>query len=451
MDFDSLAAAGSMLGSAGVIVIDDSTCMVKVATRIIEFFHHESCGKCTPCREGLNWVVKVLRRVEAGQGAPGDLEQLEALGKGIFGNTFWGDGAAMGLRAALAHFETNSSPISRSGGARFTEGRIGAARNGLASRSMSHGWKSRRALRCCRPPSAGHRHPDLLLSEAAAAGLCRMCLVEIEGQRRLQPSCATAVTDGMVVRTNTPLIEETRSSMLDMLLANHPLDCPICDKGGECELQDMVMAYGPREAGSAIPCSSTPRTSAQPGHHHERQPLHPVPALRPDVRGGRRRGRPGHRRKRHGHRRHRLRGQPRELRPVRQLRRGLPGRRADELPLSLQGAALGSETDTVCPHCGTGCQLTGGRKGEFMRVRSKWEHGVNRETLCVRGRFGLDFVESRDRIKRPMIRRDGALVRCPGTKLGTTCAGACRPSRARLRAGSPRRACPTRCSISSRS
>ncbi|WP_018855557.1 NADH-quinone oxidoreductase subunit NuoF [Rhizobium sp. 42MFCr.1] len=106
MDFDSLAAAGSMLGSAGVIVIDDATCMVKVATRIVEFFHHESCGKCTPCREGLDWAVKVLRRVEAGQGEPGDLEQLDALCKGIFGNTFCalGDGAAMGLRAALKHF-----------------------------------------------------------------------------------------------------------------------------------------------------------------------------------------------------------------------------------------------------------------------------------------------------------------------------------------------------------
>ncbi|THK39468.1 NADH-quinone oxidoreductase subunit NuoF [Ensifer sp. MPMI2T] len=106
MDFDSLSAAGSMLGSAGVIVVDDSTCMVKVATRIIEFFHHESCGKCTPCREGLNWAVKVLRRIEAGEGAPGDLEQLDMLCKGIFGNTFCalGDGAAMGLRAALKHF-----------------------------------------------------------------------------------------------------------------------------------------------------------------------------------------------------------------------------------------------------------------------------------------------------------------------------------------------------------
>ncbi|ASP93772.1 NADH-quinone oxidoreductase subunit NuoF [Sinorhizobium meliloti] len=106
MDFDSLTAAGSMLGSAGVVVIDDSTCMVKLATRIIEFFHHESCGKCTPCREGLDWTVKVLRRIEAGEGETGDLEQLEMLCKGIFGNTFCalGDGAAMGLRAALKHF-----------------------------------------------------------------------------------------------------------------------------------------------------------------------------------------------------------------------------------------------------------------------------------------------------------------------------------------------------------
>ncbi|MBZ7927475.1 NADH-quinone oxidoreductase subunit NuoF (plasmid) [Ensifer adhaerens] len=106
MDFDSLAAVGSMLGSAGVIVVDDTTCMVKVATRIVEFFHHESCGKCTPCREGLNWAVKVLRRIDAGEGAPGDMEQLDMLCKGIFGNTFCalGDGAAMGLRASLLHF-----------------------------------------------------------------------------------------------------------------------------------------------------------------------------------------------------------------------------------------------------------------------------------------------------------------------------------------------------------
>ena len=107
MDFDSLAAVGSMLGSAGVIVIDDSTCMVKVTTRIIAFFHEESCGKCTPCREGLDWAVKVLRRIEAGEGAPGDIDLLRDLCGAIFGNSFCalGDGAAVGLRAALDHFE----------------------------------------------------------------------------------------------------------------------------------------------------------------------------------------------------------------------------------------------------------------------------------------------------------------------------------------------------------
>ena len=75
---------------------------------------------------------------------------------------------------------------------------------------------------------------------------CRMCLVEIEGQGKLHPSCAMTVTDGMVVHTNSPRVVDTRAFMLDMLLANHPLDCPILRKGGECELQDMVMAYGPR-------------------------------------------------------------------------------------------------------------------------------------------------------------------------------------------------------------
>ena len=77
---------------------------------------------------------------------------------------------------------------------------------------------------------------------------CRMCLVEIEGQGKLQPACATRVADGMMVRTDTTLVAQTRESMLEMLLANHPLDCPICDKAGECELQDQVVAYGAGES-----------------------------------------------------------------------------------------------------------------------------------------------------------------------------------------------------------
>ncbi|MES0883981.1 NADH-quinone oxidoreductase subunit NuoF [Roseibium sp. SCP14] len=106
MDFDSLAAAGSMLGSAGVIVLDDTACIVRVALRIMEFFNHESCGKCTPCREGNAWAAKVLRRLEAGRGQREDLDQLAFLCDGIFGNSFCalGDAAAWSLGAALKHF-----------------------------------------------------------------------------------------------------------------------------------------------------------------------------------------------------------------------------------------------------------------------------------------------------------------------------------------------------------
>ncbi|MBN4046657.1 NADH-quinone oxidoreductase subunit NuoF, partial [bacterium AH-315-P15] len=106
MDFDSLGKAGSMLGSAGVIVLDDTACVVRVAKRINDFFNHESCGKCTPCREGLDWAAKILRRIEGGDGKHEDLAQLENLCKGIFGYSFCalGDGAAWGLQAALEQF-----------------------------------------------------------------------------------------------------------------------------------------------------------------------------------------------------------------------------------------------------------------------------------------------------------------------------------------------------------
>ncbi|MBL4908248.1 MAG: NADH-quinone oxidoreductase subunit NuoF [Sneathiella sp.] len=106
LDFESLAAAGSMLGSAGVIVLDDSACVVNTITRITEFFNHESCGKCTPCREGLDWCAKILRRLESGDGKLEDLDQLEALCSTIFGNSFCalGVGASWALQAALKHF-----------------------------------------------------------------------------------------------------------------------------------------------------------------------------------------------------------------------------------------------------------------------------------------------------------------------------------------------------------
>src|SRR6202795_4093153 len=78
----------------------------------------------------------------------------------------------------------------------------------------------------------------------ALQAACRMCLVEVEKAPKLQTACTLVAVNGMVVRTNTPQVHEARKSMLEFLLANHPLDCPVCDKGGECELQDMVFRYG---------------------------------------------------------------------------------------------------------------------------------------------------------------------------------------------------------------
>src|SRR3989337_2467546 len=87
LDFDSLAAKGTMLGSGAVIVMDTSTCMVKTSYIVNRFFSHESCGKCTPCRDGTPWLTRVLKRIEHGEGRPGDIELLERLCAHIFGRT----------------------------------------------------------------------------------------------------------------------------------------------------------------------------------------------------------------------------------------------------------------------------------------------------------------------------------------------------------------------------
>ncbi len=107
MDYDSVAAAGSMLGSSALMVMDETTCMVKVAERLMRFFVHESCGKCTPCREGTDWLLKLLQRLEAGQGKEGDLDLLREICDNISGKTFCplGEGALGPVRGTLKYFE----------------------------------------------------------------------------------------------------------------------------------------------------------------------------------------------------------------------------------------------------------------------------------------------------------------------------------------------------------
>jgi len=107
MDFDSICQVGSMLGSGAVIVMDETTCMVKAADRMIKFFQHESCGKCTPCREGTWWLSRILERIEKGGGEEGDIELLLDICDNIEGKTLcpMGDGAIVPVVSTIRNFK----------------------------------------------------------------------------------------------------------------------------------------------------------------------------------------------------------------------------------------------------------------------------------------------------------------------------------------------------------
>lgn len=106
MDYDSIAKAGSMLGSGAVIVMDETRCMVKSLLRLSYFYYHESCGQCTPCREGTGWLWRMVHRIENGQGRPEDLAMLDEIAGNIMGRTICalGDAAALPVRSFVKHF-----------------------------------------------------------------------------------------------------------------------------------------------------------------------------------------------------------------------------------------------------------------------------------------------------------------------------------------------------------
>jgi NADH-quinone oxidoreductase subunit F len=108
MDYDSIAKAGSMLGSGAVIVMDETTCMVRALERLSAFYHEESCGQCTPCREGTGWLNRIIWRIEHGQGRTEDLDMLLSLSDNIQGKTICalGDAAAMPVRSFVNHFRS---------------------------------------------------------------------------------------------------------------------------------------------------------------------------------------------------------------------------------------------------------------------------------------------------------------------------------------------------------
>ncbi|MEV0684932.1 NADH-quinone oxidoreductase subunit NuoF [Nocardia sp. NPDC050378] len=136
LDYEGVAAAGSMLGTKALQIFDDTTCVVRAVLRWTEFYAHESCGKCTPCREGTYWLVQLLHRLEAGQGTEADLDKLADIADNINGKSFCalGDGAASPIFSSLKYFREEYLEHQRRGGCPFDPARATAWASGKATR-----------------------------------------------------------------------------------------------------------------------------------------------------------------------------------------------------------------------------------------------------------------------------------------------------------------------------
>ena len=252
-------------------------------------------------------------------------------------------------------------------------------------------------------------------SDLALQASCRMCLVRIEKMPKLQTSCTIICTDGMVVTTESDEIEKAQRSMLEFLLANHPLDCPVCDRGGECELQEMTFDWGNLEE------RFTEKKNYQPERY-----LSPMVANDPQrcilckrctrvcdewmgedaiEAGGRGAntviGTYG------GWLDCSQCGNCIEVCPTGTLLDGTYRHQARPWELT--------QTKSTCTYCSDGCQMSLGSRGdELMRIvaRDRYVNGLNGEFLCIKGRFGHPFVNHEARIRTPLIRyqKGGKLI-----------------------------------------
>ncbi|MGH9522288.1 MAG: molybdopterin-dependent oxidoreductase [Terriglobales bacterium] len=246
-------------------------------------------------------------------------------------------------------------------------------------------------------------------------GACRMCLVRIEKMPKLQTACTTVITEGMTVTTNNDEVRQARKSMLELVLANHPLDCPVCDAGGECELQDMTFTYGAAES-----------KFIDIKNHRDEQQWSPVVYFdRPRCILC--------------YRCVRVCGEGMDVWALGVQNRGVTSVIApnmedhlecEECGMCIDICPVGALTSgayryktrpwemnhvgTVCTHCGDGCKTTlGVRRSnegmEIVRGDNRDKSGVNGDFLCIKGRYAFDFTQDPRRVTEPLIHRDGKL------------------------------------------
>ncbi len=249
-------------------------------------------------------------------------------------------------------------------------------------------------------------YPGLSLQAA-----CRMCLVEVEKAPKLQTACTLVATEGMVVRTDTEQVRQARKYMLEFLLTNHPLDCPVCDKGGECELQDMVFRYGadssrfveekihrPEEKWSELVYYDAPRCILCFRCVRVCDEGMDVKALGVGMRGANSVIIPN----REDHLECEECGMCIDICPVGALTSGTY--RYKTRPWEM------AYVSTVCTHCSNGCKTTlSVRNHEILRSNNRDLSGINKDFLCVKGRFGFDFTKHAERIRQPLVRKGGKL------------------------------------------
>ena len=248
-------------------------------------------------------------------------------------------------------------------------------------------------------------YPGLSLQAA-----CRMCVVRQEKVPKLQTACTTTVAEGQVFTTESPEIAQARKATIELLLGNHPLDCPVCDAGGECELQDMTFKYG---AGESLMVDAK-------RHRDEQQWSPAVFYDRPRCILC--------------YRCTRVCGEGMDVWALGIQNRGVISVIApdggDQLDCEQCGMCIDicpvgaltsgsyryktrpwemNHVGTICTHCGDGCNVSLGVRqatdgSEIVRADNRDKSGINGDFLCAKGRFGFDFVENSDRLTKPLVR-----------------------------------------------